>query len=346
MRYSELGRTGLQVSRVCLGTMTWGRQNTEAEGFAQMDLAVERGINFFDAAEIYPVPPDPKTLGRTEEIIGAWMKARGARDRIVLASKIAGRSGMGWLRDGGGTTRIIAAQIDEAVEKSLRRLQTDVIDLYQIHWPDRDVHKWGTLTHVDYADDYAAFETQLEHLARHVERGSIRHIGVSNETAWGVMRFLALAETRGLPRLASIQNAYNLVNRTFELGLSEIAVQEGVGLLSYSPLAQGYLTGKYQGGALPPGARKTLYNRLDRYEKVGADGAIQSYVDLARARGIAPAALALKFCDTRPFVTSTIIGASTLEQLAADIDAFDLPWTAELEAEVDRLHNRQPNPCP
>ena len=346
MQYSDLGRTGLKVSRACLGTMTWGRQNTEAEGFAQMDLALERGINFFDTAEIYPTPPTPKTLGRTEESIGAWMRARGSRDRIVLASKIAGCSQMGWLRDDGGATRITPAQIDEAVEKSLRRLQTDVIDLYQIHWPDRDVHKWGTLTHVDYADDYIGFAETLGHLARHVEKGSIRHVGVSNETAWGVMRFVQAAEAQGLPRIASIQNAYNLVNRIFELGLSEIAGQEQVSLMAYSPLGQGYLTGKYQGGALPPGARKTLYDRLQRYEKTGADRAIQSYVDLARSRGIDPTALALKFCDTRPFVTTTILGASSTAQLAADIDAFDLPWDEALEAEVDRLHNAQPNPCP
>jgi aryl-alcohol dehydrogenase-like predicted oxidoreductase len=346
MQYSELGRTGLTVSRVCLGTMTWGRQNSLADGLAQMDYAVERGVNFFDTAEMYPTPPNAETQGRTEEIIGEWFRTRGMRDRILLASKIAGRGSMTWCRDDGSPTRVTRAQIDEAVEKSLRRLKTDVIDLYQIHWPDRDVHRWGVLTHVDYPEDYAGFEETLENLARHVEKGAIRHIGVSNETSWGVMRFLAAAESRGLPRMASIQNAYNLVNRTFELGLSEIALHEQVSLLAYSPLAQGYLTGKYQGGALPAGARKTLYDRLQRYEKVSADRAIQSYLDLAQARGIAPAALALRFCDTRPFVTSTIIGASTLDQLAADIDAFDLPWDADLEAEVDRLHNTQPNPCP
>lgn len=346
MQYSELGRTGIKVSRVCLGTMTWGRQNSEAEGFAQMDRAIERGVNFFDTAEMYPTPPEANTQGRTEEIIGAWMRERKSRDQIVLATKIAGRSGATWYRDDKSPTRITPRQIDEAVEKSLRRLQTDVIDLYQIHWPDRDVHKWGTLTHVAYPEDYLGFAETLEHLNRHVEKGSIRHLGVSNETAWGVMRFLSASETRGLPRMASIQNAYNLTNRTFELGLSEVAMQEQVGLLAYSPLGQGYLTGKYQGGALPAGTRKALFDRLQRYEKVSADAAIQSYVDLARQIGVSPATLAIKFCDTRPFVTSTIIGASSLAQLEEDIDAFDMPWTAEVEAAVDRLHNRQPNPCP
>jgi aryl-alcohol dehydrogenase-like predicted oxidoreductase len=346
MQYSELGRTGVKVSRVCLGTMTWGRQNTEAEGHAQMDYAVDRGVTFVDTAEMYPTPASAERYGATEAVIGSWLRTRGGRDRLVLATKIAGRNGGTWYRRDGRQTRIERAQIDEAVEGSLRRLGTDVIDLYQIHWPDRDVHKWGTLTHVDYPADFEPFEATLEHLARHVEKGSIRFLGVSNETAWGVMRFLAASEAKGLPRIASIQNAYSLVNRTFELGLSEIALQEQVGLLPYSPLGQGYLTGKYQGGALPPGARKTLWNQLQRYEKPGADRAIQSYVDLARALGIAPAALALKFVDARPFVTSTIIGASNLDQLAADIDAFDLPWTDELEAAVERLHYEQPNPCP
>jgi aryl-alcohol dehydrogenase-like predicted oxidoreductase len=346
MQYSELGRTGVKVSRVCLGTMTWGRQNTEAEGHAQMDYAVDRGVTFVDTAEMYPTPATAERYGATETIVGSWLRTRGGRDRLVLATKIAGRNGGTWYRRDGRQTRIDRAQIDEAVEGSLRRLGTDVIDLYQIHWPDRDVHKWGTLTHVDYPDDFAPFEATLEHLARHVEKGSIRFLGVSNETAWGVMRFLAAAEARGLPRIASIQNAYSLVNRTFELGLSEIALHEQVGFLPYSPLGQGYLTGKYQGGALPPGARKTLWNQLQRYEKPGADRAIQSYVDLARGLGIAPAALALKFVDSRPFVTATIIGASNLDQLGADIDAFDLPWTDELEAAVERLHYEQPNPCP
>jgi len=346
MRYSELGRTGLSVSRAGLGTMTWGSQNTAEEGFAQMDYALDRGVNFFDCAELYPIPPSPQTQGRTEEIIGDWFASRRTRDRVVLATKIVGRSRMDWFRKDGGPTRITRAQIDEAVEASLRRLRTDVIDLYQIHWPDRDVNRWGVLSHVDYPADYAGFAETLAALARHVEKGSIRHLGVSNETAWGVMRFLAESDAKDLPRIASIQNAYSLVNRTFELGLSEIAVEEQVGLLAYSPLAQGYLTGKYQGGALPAGSRKALYDRLQRYEKVGADAAIQSYVDLARARGVAPEALALRFVDTRPFVTSTLFGATTLAQLKANLDAFDLDWSDDLEAEVDRLHNRQPNPCP
>jgi aryl-alcohol dehydrogenase-like predicted oxidoreductase len=311
-----------------------------------MDYAVERGVNLFDTAEMYAVPPQPETQGRTEEIIGDWFARTGNRDKVVLASKISGRSVAAWMRPGGAPPRITREQVDFAVEHSLRRLKTDRIDLYQLHWPDRDVNKWGTLTHVDYPDDFEPFEAQLEHLARHVEAGRIRYVGVSNETPWGVMRFLAAAEKFGLPRIASIQNAYSLVNRTFELGLSEIAIQEQVGLLAYSSLGQGYLTGKYQHGAMPKGARKTMFGRLGRYEKVQADAAFESYLDLARSFGVDPAAFAYRFVDSRPFVTSTLIGASTMAQLEADIAAFDLAWTPAMDEAVDALHNLQPNPCP
>jgi len=346
MQYSELGRTGLMVSRVCLGTMTWGEQNTEAEGHAQMDYALERGINFWDTAEMYAVPARPETQGATERIIGSWFTSRGQRDKVILATKIAGRSPMSWTRDNQTITRHTAEQIDEAVEKSLRRLQTDYIDLYQLHWPDRALRVFGGMTFQDYGDDYEAFEAILENLDRHVQKGNIRHIGVSNESPWGVMRFIAEAERRGLPRLASIQNAYSLVNRVFEFGLAEIAMREQVGLLAYSPLAQGYLTGKYSGGALPQGSRKQLFNRMQRYEGPGADAAMESYFALARELGVLPETLALKFCDTRPFVTSTIIGATSMEQLKICIDAFDMPWTDAISEQVDALHMAQPNPCP
>lgn len=346
MRYSQLGRTGEMVSRVGLGTMMYGSQVGAADAHRQMDYALEQGINLFDTAEIYAIPPRPETQGATETIIGDWFAATGNRDKVFLASKVAGRDAGTWLRPDGGPVRLVREQIDYAVENSLRRLKTDRIDLYQTHWPDRDVNKWGTLTHVDYPDDFSPFEAQLEALARHVEAGRIRYIGVSNETPYGVMKLLAAADRFGLPRIASIQNAYGLVNRTFELGLSEIACQEQVGLLAYSSLGQGYLTGKYQGGARPEGSRKVLYERLGRYEKVQADAAIQAYVDLAASYGIDPAAFAYRFVDSKPFVTSTLIGASTMDQLKTDIAAFDLDWTAEMDAAVDRLHNLQPNPCP
>jgi aryl-alcohol dehydrogenase-like predicted oxidoreductase len=350
MDFSQLGRTGIQVSRCCLGTMTWGSQNSEVEAHAQMDYALERGVNFWDTAEMYASPPDPATQGSTERHIGSWLKASGKRDQIVLASKVAGQGaafgGLPWMRQDGATTRQTAAQIDEALEGSLKRLETDYLDLYQLHWPDRAVRTFGGMTFKDYDPDFEPLGDILEALDKHVKAGRIRAIGVSNELPWGVMKFLAESEAKGLPRIASIQNAYHLANRTFEYGLAEIAVREDVGLLAYSPLAQGWLTGKYLDGALPEGSRKALYNRMTRYEGPGAETAMRSYIELAHDHGLDPAQLALRFCDTRPFVTATIIGATTMAQLRTNIDAFDLTWTEELEKAVTALHVRQPNPCP
>lgn len=334
-----LGQTGLNVTSCCLGTMTWGEQNTEAEGHAQMDYALERGITFWDTAEMYAVPPRPETQGRTEEIIGTWFQKTGRREEVVLASKICGLSKNVWCRDGEvDWTRQTRVQIDEAVEKSLKRLKTDYIDLYQLHWPDRPVGLFGAkMDQKAYSYPYEPFEDILAHLNAHVKAGRIRHIGVSNETAFGVMRFLAESKARGLPRIQSIQNVYNLVSRQFEEGLDEIAMREQVGLLAYSPLAQGYLTGKYRDGALPKGSRKELFNRLQRYEGEGCDAAINAYVDLAAKHNADPAQFALKFCDTRAFTTSTIIGATNMDQLKTCIDAFDLAWTDEMEADVADL---------
>lgn len=350
MQHSQLGRTGISVSRCCLGTMTWGSQNSEGEAHAQMDYALDRGVTFWDTAELYASPPRAEWQGRTEEYIGSWLADRGGRDRIVLASKVAGQGGafggLGFMRQDGAATRQTKAQIDEAVEGSLRRLRTDYLDLYQLHWPDRPVRTFGGMTYEEYEQAYESFDAILRALDAHVKAGRIRHVGLSNETPWGVMRFLQEAERHGLPRMASIQNAYSLVNRTFEYGLAEIAMREDVGLLAYSPLAQGQLTGKYLGGALPHGSRKALYNRMARYEGPGSQEAIASYVDLAHQHGLDPAQLALKFCDARPFVTATIIGATSMAQLKTAIDAFDLTWTDELETQVNALHQRQPNPCP
>jgi aryl-alcohol dehydrogenase-like predicted oxidoreductase len=341
-----LGRTGLTVPIVCLGTMTYGQQNTEADGHAQMDRALDAGVDFFDTAELYSIPPLAETTGSTERIIGSWFKARGNRSRVTLATKIVGRSPMPWFRPDGQGTRITPDQIDIAVEQSLKRLQTDYIDLYQMHWPDRRVNLFGGFAFKHFQDEFTPFEVILEALGRHVEKGNIRHIGVSNETSWGVMRFVAEAQRRGLPRIASIQNAYHLLNRTFEAGLAEIAHQEDVGLLAYSPLAQGYLTGKYLDGARPAGARTTLFNRGQRYETPAADRMIRAYLMLARDHGLTPEQLALKFCATRSFMTSVIIGATTMDQLEADLAAFQAPWTKALEDAVDELHASCPNPCP
>jgi len=350
MDYVELGRTGIQVSRCCLGTMTWGSQNSEEEAHAQMDYALGRGVTFWDTAEMYASPPTAETQGSTERYIGSWLARTGKRKDIVLASKVAGRGsafgGLPWMRADGASTRQTKAQIDEAVEGSLKRLRTDYLDLYQLHWPDRGVRVFGGQTYKDYDDDYERFGDILEALDKHVKKGSIRALGVSNEFPWGVMKFLAESEAKGLPRIASIQNAYHLANRVFEYGLAEVAMREQVGLLAYSPLAQGQLTGKYLGGNLPEGSRKALYNRMQRYEGPGAIEAFTAYVDLARQHGLDPAHLALKFVDARPFVTATIIGATSMEQLKTDIDAFDVEWTEELEKAVNAIHAARPNPCP
>lgn len=346
MQRKPLGRTGVTIPVITMGTMTFGEQNTQDEGHAQLDVALAHGVDFLDTAELYSIPPRPETAGSTETIIGTWLKARKNRDKVLIATKIVGRTAMDWFRPGGETGRITPAQIDYAVEQSLRRLQTDHIDLYQMHWPDRAIQLFGGFAYKDYPDDFTPFEVILEAMGRHVEKGNIRWIGVSNETAWGVMRFVVEAEKRGLPRIASIQNAYNLVNRTFETGLAECSMREDVSLLAYSPLGQGYLTGKYQNGALPAGSRKALFQRLGRYEGPGADAAIQSYLDLAAARGLTPEQLAIRFCVTRPFVTSTIIGATSVAQLEANLAAADAPWDADLEAAVTRLHAARPNTCP
>lgn len=348
MQYRPLGRTGLRVSALCLGTMTWGEQNSEADGHAQMDYAFERGVNFIDTAELYPIPPRAQTQGATERIIGSWLAARKSREKVILATKIVGRSQNTWFRDDGSKAELSRAQIVEAVEKSLRRLQTDYIDLYQIHWPDRAVSQFGSVPVIwkPTSGPEHPIEETLAVLDDLVRDGKIRHIGLSNESPWGLMTYLKHAERNGWPRVASIQNAYSLVNRTFEGGLAEIAAREDVGLLPYSPLAQGYLTGKYEGGARPPGARRTLFDRLQRYETPGAPAAITAYVRLARDWGLDPAQMAIAFATSRPFTTSTIIGATSLAQLATDIDALDVTISPELEAAIDAIHLRHTNPCP
>ncbi len=346
MDYRELGRSGIRVSALCLGSMTWGQQNTEAEGHAQMDYALEHGINFIDTAEMYASPPLAETAGRTEEIIGTWLKRRGKRDDIVLASKVTGRSDMDWIWASGGPVRLTRPQIMEAIDGSLRRLQTDYLDLYQLHWPDRPMELFGGRENTPRDGDFVPFDETLRALDDLVTDGKIRTVGLSNETPWGVMRFLNLSDAHNLPRMQSIQNVYSLLNRIFEDGLAEIAFRESVGLLAYSPLAQGCLTGKYQNGALPEGARKTLFDRMQRYDNPSANSAIDAYVDLARLRGLDPAQMALQFVTTRPFVTSNIIGATTMEQLKADIESVALDMTQELEGEIEQIHKTHTNPCP
>lgn len=347
MEYRKLGHTDIKVSSICLGTMTWGQQNTEAEGHEQMDYAVEMGVNFFDTAEMYAVPPMAETQGKTEEIIGTWFKKTGKREDIILATKVAGRSPMNWLRNDGAGTEQTPAQIHEAVDKSLARLQTDYIDLYQLHWPDRPLRLFGGLGHKEMGGEINRMEDILEALAALQKAGKVRNFGLSNETPWGIMKFLHHAEVNEtLPRMVSVQNAYNLLNRIYELGSAEIFHREGVGLLAYSPLAQGYLTGKYQNGALPKGSRKELFDRLQRYETEGAAQAIDGYLDLAQKYGIDASQLANQFVTTRDFVTSNIIGATTMEQLKLAVTSVDVAWSEELEKDVNAIHLRAPNICP
>jgi aryl-alcohol dehydrogenase-like predicted oxidoreductase len=346
MEYREIGATGLSVSAICLGTMTWGEQNTEAQGHEQMDYAVAQGVNFFDTAELYAIPPREETAGRTEEIIGSWFAARRNRDKIVLATKVVGRTESTYFRKGRVAGRLTRSQIFEAVEGSLKRLRTDYIDLYQTHWPDRPISVFRQLNYKHHDDPGVPIAETVEALGDLVREGKIRHYGISNETAWGTMQYLSAAERLGLPRIVSIQNVYNLLSRTFEQSLSEISLRENVRLLAYSPLAQGWLTGKYQRGARPPGSRRQLFDRLQRYETPNAEPAIDAYLDVARRHDLDPAQMALAFVASRPFVTSAIIGATTMEQLKTNIAAKDVRITEEIEREIDDIHVIYTYPCP
>ncbi len=349
MLYRKLGRTGLDVSLIGLGTMTYGQQNNEAEGHTQMDYALDQGVNLFDASELYPIPPLRQTQGATERVVGSWLKARGTRDKVILATKAVGRTVMTWFRADGSPGRINKAQLTEAVEGSLQRLQTDYIDLYQLHWPDRATPLGANparYNHADFDGDGAPMHETLEILETFVKAGLIRHIGVSNESAWGTMRFVSESNARRLPRIQSIQNAYNLLNRTFDVGLAEVSLRERVSLIAYSPLAQGYLTGKYLDGAKLAGARNTLFNRGQRYERPGASDAIRDYLALASKYGLDPAQMAIAFVNQQRFVASTLIGATTMEQLANAIGAIDLVLPPELNVEIDAVHQRRGNPAP
>ena len=344
MKKRKLGKTGLEVSEICLGTMTWGQQNTESEGHQQMDYALDKGINFFDTAEMYAVPPKKETQGSTERIIGSWFKERKSRDKVILATKVSGRSPLNWLRDGDKTTEQSKEQIFEAVDKSLIRLGVDYIDLYQLHWPDRPMNLFGGSINYEHMDEPSIdISIILDSLNELVKSGKVRHIGLSNETPWGTMKFLHHSDISSTPRVQSIQNAYNLLNRTFEIGGSEIAHREDVGLLAYSPIAQGYLSGKYQNGALPKGSRKELFNRLQRYEGPYAEEAIEAYLNIARKYEIDPSQLANQFVTSRPFVTSNIIGATNMEQLKLAVTSIDIKITKEIEEDIEKAFQRHGN---
>lgn len=345
LQYELLGTSDLSVSNVCLGTMTFGEQNDETSAHAQLDLAVEMGVNFIDTAEMYPVPAKAETQSATESIIGSWL-AKGNRDKVVLATKVAAHSGMTWIRDG---ARLDTANIREAVEGSLRRLQTDTIDLYQIHWPDRYVPKFGGLHFEpnEYYQQAPILET-LQVIHALIQEGKIRYFGLSNETPWGTCHYLQLAERYSLPRPVSIQNAYNLLNRTYDTGMAEVTYHEKIPLLPYSVLAFGYLTGKYRDGALPEGSRVALFpDYPQRYKhKVNKDDAIDAYAAIAAEEGISLTTLALRFAASRFFVGSTIIGATSVHQIRENVEAFAEPLSDACLQAIDEVHFRYPNPCP
>ncbi len=347
MEFRELGRTGTKVSAICLGTMTWGTQNSEAEGHEQLDCAVEHGVNFLDTAEMYPVPPTADTYGRTEEIIGNWMKARGNRESLVVATKVAGPGEhLSYIRD--GKPRLDLPNIEAALEASLRRLQTDYVDLLQLHWPERRTNFFGRLgfSETAEAEDAVMIEETLVALDAVVRSGKVRHVGLSNETAWGVMRFLDLAAAGRGPRVVSVQNPYSFLNRSFEVGLAEGAIREDCGLLPYAPLGAGTLTGKYLNGRRPAGARLTLYPTNRRYQGPRAEAAIAAYVRLAEESGLDPAHMALAYVMSRRFVTATIIGATKMNQLRTNIAAAGVELSPDVFEAIEAIHAEHTYPCP
>ena len=346
MEYRQLGTTNLNVSAICLGTMTFGKQNTESEAFAQLDMAIDRGVNFIDTAEMYPVPPEADTQGATDRMIGHWLATRGRREDIVLATKIAG-PGLSTIRDGKGD--FSRSNIQASVDESLRRLQTDYIDVFQLHWPARNSNFFGKLGYTpdpNEADPEPAIHEVLESLQTLVEAGKIRHIGLSNESAWGAMTFLKLAQAHNLPRIVSVQNPYNLLNRSYEVGLAEVSHREQVGLLAYSPLAFGVLSGKYLDGQRPEKARLTLFDRFTRYTKEPGVRATQAYVELAREHNLDPSQMALAWVTAQPFVASNIIGATTLEQLAVNLGSESVTLSDEVLEGIEAIHASAPNPAP
>ncbi len=346
MKYTKLPNTDIEVSKICLGTMTWGNQNTEEEGHEQMDFAVDQGVNFFDTAELYPIPAHPDRKSVTEKIIGNWFKKTGKRDQIILASKIVGKASFTkFIRETGFSREAII----EAVEGSLNRLQTDYIDLYQLHWPERNTNYFGKRGYQHAIDDYWEdnIHQVLETLRDLMQEGKIRNVGLSNENPWGTMRYLEESKVHAnLPRMATIQNPYSLLNRQFEVGSSEISMREGIKLLAYSPLGFGALTGKYLNNQLPENSRLALFPNYNRYIQGNAMLATQKYYDLAHENGISLAQMALAFVNSRPFLTSNIIGATSIAQLQENIGSIDIELSTEVLEGIEKIHNEIPNPAP
>ena len=345
MKFKKLGSTDLDVSLICLGTMTWGTQNSEKEAYEQMDYSVSQGINFFDTAEIYSVPPNAESYGKTEVMIGNWFTERKNREKIILASKVAG-PGCSWIRGGGNN--FSEKKIGEALDGSLKRLKTDYIDLYQLHWPERSTNYFGKR---DYSEDnnegeWHSFESILEALQKFIKKGKIRYIGMSNETPFGLSNYIGLSKSKSLPRMMSVQNPYNLVNRTYEIGMSEISLREKCGLLVYYPLAAGALSGKYRNGKMPKNSRLALFKGWERHLNPLALKAYDEYFKLAKENDLTMVQLAQSFVNSRPFVTSNIIGATTMEQLKENIDSINIELSDEIIEKINQIHNNNPNPSP
>ena len=346
MNFRKLGNTDLKVSTICLGTMTWGEQNNQKEAFEQMDYAISQGINFFDTAEMYAVPSTEKTFGKTETIIGNWFKERNNRKKVILATKISG-PGLSWIRGGG--LQYTKENISSALLGSLERLQTDYIDLYQLHWPERNTNYFGKLgyKHKTEEREWNDFESILRTLKQFVDEGKIRYIGLSNESAWGLSKFLELSRSQNLPRVMSVQNPYNLLNRTYEVGLAEISIREQSGLLAYSPLASGVLSGKYRNNQKPKGSRLQLFgDYFPRYAGKSSNLAVEEYFKVAKKHKISLAQLSLAFVNQQSFVTSNIIGATTMKQLEENIGSINIKLSSEIIDEINSVHKNNSNPAP
>jgi len=345
MNYRKLGNTDLDVSTICLGTMTWGEQNTQEEAFEQMDFALNQGINFFDTAELYAVPPREETYGHTESIIGNWFEKTKKREKVILATKVAGPA-RDYLRK--GENSFVGKNLDDALNDSLKRLKTDYIDLYQLHWPERNVNIFGKLGYVHKENEWNNFEQVLENLKKYIDQGKIRYIGLSNETPWGVMNYLKLHKDKNLPRMMSIQNPYSLLNRSFEIGLSEVSIREKIGCLAYSPLASGYLSGKYRNGLFPKGSRMEKYGDFwkYRYNSPNMEKAVEEYYKISKKYNLDLSQMSLKFCEVQNFMTSVIIGATTMEQLKTDIESVNVNLSEDIIKEINEVQKLYPNPCP
>jgi aryl-alcohol dehydrogenase-like predicted oxidoreductase len=344
MNYRKLGNTDIDVSTICLGTMTWGEQNTQEEAFQQMDYALDQGVNFWDTAELYSVPPKAETYGHTEIIIGNWFKENKKRDKVILASKVAGPM-RAYLRGGGNNYGI--EKMSQAINDSLKRLQTDYIDLYQLHWPERNTNMFGRLGYEHKENEWNKFEDVLGNLQKFIKEGKIRQIGLSNETPWGVSKCLELSKEKRLPRMMSVQNPYSLLNRTYEIGLAEISIRDEIGLLAYSPLASGYLTGKYRNNQLPKNSRIERDGDFwTRYNKPNTAKAVDAYYEISKKYNLNFAQMSLKFCEIQPFMTTVIIGATTMEQLQTNIESVNINLTDDVINEINEVQKIYPNPCP